>query len=108
MESRAGVGCECHTTTVLDDPAVLDDGDLVAALDGREAVRDHDRGAPLEERVDGALDVALGRGIQPRGRLVEDHQARVAQEDTSERDELRLARRQRAGPQLRVQATPIR
>src|SRR5439155_12266918 len=77
--------------------------DLVAPLDRRKSMRDDDGGPPLEEGVDGALDVTLGRGIEARGRLVEDHETGIAQEDARERDELRLTRRQRARAQLRVE-----
>src|SRR5438094_9854611 len=92
---------------MLDDAAVLDDGDLVASLDGREAVRDHYSGAPFEKRVDGVLDVTLGRGVESRGRLVEDHQAGIAQEHARERHQLRLPRRKRAGAQLRVEPATV-
>ena len=70
-----------------------------------EPVRDEDDAAPLRDEVarrpEHALDLRLA---QRRGRLVEDEQARVADEEAGDLDELPLADRERLdrGPELHV------
>ena len=55
----------------LDDQAILEDMDHVAVDNGRQAVRNNDRGPPLQELAQAVLDQALverveGRGLIPR------------------------------------------
>ena len=57
--------------STLNDAPFIHDEDLVGLEDGREAVRDHDGGAPAECNFERPLDGGLGFGIQMRGRLVE-------------------------------------
>src|SRR5437660_670530 len=93
---------------MLDDATLLEDDDLVAAVDGLETVRDHDAGAPMQERVDGALDPTLGRWVETGRGLIEDHQARFAQERPGESEQLRLARGEAVGRHLGVEPTLAR
>ena len=61
--------------SVLDDPAVLDDEDLVGVAHGREPVGDDERRTPCQGARQRLLDRDLGLGVQVRGRLVEDDDA---------------------------------
>ena len=61
-------------------------------------MRDHHAGAPAKETRHSRIEEALGQGVEPRGGLVEDDQARVLQEHARERDQLRLTRREPASP----------
>src|SRR5690606_10242248 len=71
--------------------AVMHDEDAVGVLDGREAVRDDERGAAAHERLERALDAGLEFGVDGAGRLVEDEDARVEGEGAGEGEELPLA-----------------
>ena len=51
-----------------------------------------DHRAALDQLVHCALDQPLGAGVDARRRLIEHYHARVAEEDTGERQELRLSR----------------
>ena len=61
----------------LADLAAVHDEDAVGVLDGRQPVRDDQRGAPAEQARHGILDEQLGLGVDARRRLVE-HQDRRA------------------------------
>ena len=74
--------------------------DLVHVLDGGQPVRDHDRGAALQEHGQRPLDERLGLGVDGRGRLVEDQHPRVVGEGAREGQELLLPDRQRGAPLL--------
>ena len=54
-------------------------------------MRDHDRGAPLAQFGDRLLHVALGFGVERRGRLVEQDDRRVLDQRARDRDALALA-----------------
>ena len=88
VRQQLGVGA------ALDDAARLHHQDLVGVDDGREPVRDHERGRaaarPLQLGLDGPL---VGR-IERRGGLVEDQDRRVLQQRARDRDALLLAARQ--------------
>jgi hypothetical protein len=45
-------------------------------------VRDHDRGAAVQQRAQGGLDVLFGDGVEVGGGLVEDDDPWVAQDDS--------------------------
>ncbi len=79
---------------LLDDPAVAQDDDPVGVAHGREAVGDHDTGAPGHHYVEAGLDLLLGEGINAGGGLVEDEDRRVLQQHARQRDQLALAHRQ--------------
>ena len=74
----------------LNDPTGIDHKDLVCAPDGAEAVCDDDRGPIAQQLVDGALNALLGRRVQPRRGLVQDHQAGIPQKDTGKGQQLRF------------------
>ena len=105
-EPAVRVGDEVGTAAVLDDASVVHDRDLVDGAERRQTVGDEDCGPAGDETVDGGLDQQLGFGIEAAGRLVEDDETRVGEEDPSEREELRLAGRQAAavGAELGVEA----
>src|SRR5262249_18367337 len=60
----------------LHDLAALQDQDLVGALDGGEAVRDHERGPAAAQRAQSILDHALALAVEARRGFVEDQQSR--------------------------------
>src|SRR5881275_22213 len=57
--------------TSFDDCPVLNDENAVSVHHGMQAVGDHDRRAALTKVLDGALNLALGFGIERGGCLVE-------------------------------------
>ena len=79
---------------LLDDLAVLEDDDQVGVADRRQAVRDDERGAAVQEPPQRVLDLALRADVDRARRLVEDQDPRVGEQRTGERDELALAERQ--------------
>ena len=78
----------------LDDAAFLDHEDLVGLVDGREPVRDHDRGAAVERLVQRGLHRGLRRRVEVRGRLVEDHDPRLGEQQPGDGQPLPLTARQ--------------
>ena len=70
---EAALGDQAGMGAALDDPAVVDDEDLVGLAHGGEPVGDDQAGAPLQGRVECALDGVLGLGVEVCGGLVEDH-----------------------------------
>src|SRR5271156_2930861 len=74
----------------LDDVSAVDDEDDIGVTDGREAVRNRDRGAPLHQRLERALNDALRLGVERRGSLVEDQDRRVFQDHAGDRQPLAL------------------
>src|SRR5271156_1935073 len=77
----------------LDDVSAFDNQNLIGAADGREAMRDHERGAALHEEAESLLDHGFGFGVEGRGCLVEDEDARVGQNRARNRQALALASR---------------
>src|SRR5256886_7794290 len=78
---------------LLDDAASVQHEDPVRALDRRETVRDHDRGAAAHESVERLLDEEFAVvGERARG-LVEKEDARVAKNRSGDGDALPLADR---------------
>src|SRR5690606_25621953 len=71
--------------------APVEDEDAVGVLDGGEAVGDDDGGAAAHEGVERVLDLALERGVDGAGGLVEDEDERVEGEGACEGEELALA-----------------
>ena len=70
--------------------------DAVGVFDGRQAVRDDQRGAALHQPVQRLLHRALGFAVQRRGGLVEDQDRRVLVDRARDRQALALAARQLA------------
>jgi hypothetical protein len=79
---------------LLDDLPVLQDDDQVGVADRREAVGDDECGAPVQEALQGALDLPLGADVDRARRLVEDQDARIREQRPRERDQLALSERQ--------------
>src|SRR3954466_7285658 len=52
VEARAAVGCQLLARAVLSDLAAIEDHDRVGALNSAQAMRNHDRGAALEQPAD--------------------------------------------------------
>jgi len=77
--------------TTLENPAALENEDLVGMADGGKPVRDHKASSVFHEVVERLLDQALGRGVHARGRLVENQDRRVFQEGAGDREALLLA-----------------
>ena len=80
----------------LYDGARIDDKNQVGALDRREAMRDRDAGAAFARHVERALHEPLTFRVQSGGRLVEQQNARIADDGASDGDSLALAARQLA------------
>jgi hypothetical protein len=78
----------------LHDLAVVEHQDLVGVRDRREPVRDDDRGAPPEGRVECGLHERLVLGVEVTGRLVEDHDRRALEQHAGDRDPLLLSARE--------------
>ena len=74
-----------------DDAALLQHDDVVGERDRRETVGDDERRAALHDLAQGGLDLALGGGVDRRGGVVEDQDARVGEERAGDRDPLALA-----------------
>ncbi len=93
---RKGPSCggQAAARPLLHDATRLEDGHHLGPLGRREAVGDEDAGAPRDEPVGGADHSRLGDRVHARGGLVEDDDAHVAHEQSGERHELLLARRQ--------------
>ena len=78
----------------LDDPTVLEHADAVGVADGREAVRDQDRGAVAGGGQDALEDLGLAAHVELGGRLVEQHDAGATahrRQGPGQRDALPLA-----------------
>ena len=75
----------------LDDVAVLEHHDRLTVLNGRKTVRDNEYGTVLHQGIHTSLYDGLGTGIDRRGRLIEDHDRRIGNGRTRDRDQLALA-----------------
>ena len=76
---------------LLDHASPVEDEDRVGGEDGGEAVGDHDRGAAREQRAQRRLDQLLREAVEVRGRLVEDQDPGVLEDDAGDREPLLLA-----------------
>ena len=74
---RALGGEQLRVRAVLDDLAVIDVEDLVRVLDRRQAVRDDEARAPLEQMLQAGLQRLLGARVDVARRLVQDQDTRV-------------------------------
>src|SRR5690554_1863782 len=84
-------GHQLGMAAALDDTPLVHHHDDVRLFDGGQAVGNHQRRTPLHHPVQGSLDMALGLGIQGRGRLVEDQDGRIAQKRAGDGQPLTLA-----------------
>jgi hypothetical protein len=66
---------------LFDDALRRDHHDAVGIADGGEAVDDDERGAPFREFRERSLDRRLRFRVESRGRLVQDQDRWVLQED---------------------------
>ena len=73
---------------------MIDVEDLVRVLDRRQAVRDDEARAPLEQMLQAGLQRLLGARVDVARRLVQDQDTRVGEQHAREGDELALAGRQ--------------
>lgn len=92
---------------VLDDLAVIDVEDLVRVLDRRQAVRDDEARAPLEQMLQAGLQRLLGARVDVARRLVQDQDTRVGEQHAREGDELALAGRQGRSALLHHRVVPV-
>jgi hypothetical protein len=76
---------------LLDDAAVLHHHDQVGALDGRQAVRDHEGGAAGHQGVERGLHRAFGFVVERRRGLVQDQDRRILVDRARDRHALALA-----------------
>ena len=104
-EARGGIGGKGQTRPVLAHLPVLQDQDVVGVGDRVQPVRHDDAGAALEQPAERRVHQPLGGRVEARGRLVQDHQVGVAQEDARAGQHLRLPGREpdAAVAQQRVQ-----
>lgn len=58
-------------STLLNDFSVVNDHDAICVDDGRQPVRDDERGSVFAEPAQGALDFGLGFGVNSTGRLLQ-------------------------------------
>ena len=79
--------------TALDDMTLVEHDNLIGVFDGRQAMRDHDRGAILHQPRQRILDQALGFRIQRAGGFVQHQDRRILQKCAGHRDALALATR---------------
>ena len=75
----------------LDDAAAVHHHQPVEDGDGRQAVGDGDHRAPFHQGVERLLDRRLDLGVERAGRLVEDQDRRVLEDQPGDRDALALA-----------------
>ncbi len=79
--------------SVLDDAAVVEHGDAVGIADGGDAVRDEDGRAPLHHFAQMVENAFFGVGVHAGERVVQDHDARVANESARDGGALLLSAR---------------
>ena len=84
------LGDQFGMRATLDDPATLVDEDPVGAQDRGQSVGDGDRRAALHQALEGGLDEPFRDGVERRGRLVEDQDPRVLEQDPGDREALLL------------------
>ena len=94
IEVRPAPGHQLVVGALLDDGAVVDHQDAVAAPGGAQPVRDHDRGPPAQPLLQVAPDLGLGGHVQRAGRLVQDRDRGVADERPRQGQALALPARQ--------------
>src|SRR5690348_5787258 len=88
---RAAAREQLEMRATLDDPAALEDEDLIRADDRRKAVRDGQRGPVRRDLLELGLNQLLRLGVERRGRLVEDEQPRRLENGARDRDALFFA-----------------
>ena len=69
---------------MFDDAALFQQQDVVDVIQRFQPVRDDNPRSCVEQPLEGDLQQALSGRIQPRRRLVQQHQTRIAQQHTRE------------------------
>ena len=105
---QAAQGRHAGADLGADDPAALEPHDAVGSRGKLGTVRDQEHGAPGAQPLDRLADELGVDRVEVRGRLVEDHEGRVAQERARERDPLPLAGRQAPPALADDRAVPVR
>ena len=85
---------ELRVRALLYDVAVVEDEDEVGVLDGGQAVRYHEGGAPFGQIVHRLLDQHFGAGVHAARSLVEDQERRVLRNGTGNGQQLLLPHRE--------------
>ncbi len=88
------VADEIGPIAVLDDATMIEDHDLVDRVQRGQSMGDDQRRATPHQIDDGRLEAPFGLRVDTSGRLIEHEQVGVTQPHASERQKLRLARRQ--------------
>ena len=89
---------ELSVGALLDDTSVVEDNDIIGSDDSGEPMGDDDGGASTEHLIKSSLEEPLTFCVECRGGFVEDEQAGVAEESTSNADALALTAREEASP----------
>ena len=79
---NAAIGKQLLVGTHFADLSLMHDDDLVRALDGREAVRDDERGASFDHAAEGVANPKFGFRIDAGGGLIEDQNPGVVGQRT--------------------------
>ena len=74
----------------LDDLPPLHDQHLIGALDGREPMRDHERGLPVHHVLERLLDTVFRLHVHAGRRIVQDQDARLDEDGAGQRHPLAL------------------
>src|SRR5579883_1796948 len=78
----------------LDDASTLKHDDPIGRAYRTQPVGDDDRCTPLEKQAESLLDPNLGLGVDVRGRLIQNQDARIGQERAGKGEELALTSRE--------------
>ena len=87
----AVLGHEFFLHAVFDHAALVEDDDFVGVADRAQAVGDDERGAAVDEAVDGFLHELFGDDVEAAGGFVEDDHFGIADEGAGDGEALALA-----------------
>jgi hypothetical protein len=99
---------EILVTADLGHPAALERHDGVGPADGRQAVRDDERGAVPHQVGQRVLHQQLRLGVERRGRFVQDQDRRVLQQRARDGQALALPARQPLAALADARLVPVR
>ena len=102
------IGIQRFTLAKLHDPPAIQDHDLIYPLHRAQAMGNDDGGAPAHQPLDSPLDHPFGGRIEAGRGLIQDHQPRVAQENTREGQELGLPGGKPAPTRFKLGIQPVR
>ncbi len=92
----------------LHDAPVVHDRDAIGPHGGGEPVRDQDRCAAFEQRVETTFDLGLTAQVEVGGRLVEHEDPGPGEERAGECEQLTLARGERRAALVHERVEPVR